>query len=383
MLGNSNETTRDTPQRLLFGPIDAYGTGAIPRRLLGEPRRARGLADYFDTIKVKHVSGGWSTIKQKAYEQGRNKMQSVKLNWGWLDEEPPEDVYAEVLTRTNAGGEKVGESGLVYITATPLLGITHVVKSFYPTPKLKSKHLTMMDIWEVEHYTDEQKQAIVDTYPDHERDARSKGIPALGSGKVFPVAAEQLECDIFAVPSHWYQLIGCDFGWDHPTAFVHCAIDRDTQTFYVVNAYRQPRQVAAIHAAAVKPWGNHPVAWPHDGYIHDKSSGEQIAAAYRTNGLRMMMEHSTHPAGGFGTEAGVQEMHQAMLTGKFKVMKHLNDWWGEYHTYHRKDGAIVKSDDDLMSATRMAWMMQRYARTPEVRHTPMTLDAYEPFGAMN
>ncbi len=32
--------------------------------------------------------------------------------------------------------------------------------------------------------------------------------------------------------------------------------------------------------------------------------------------------------------------------------------------YHRKDGKIVKLMDDLMSATRYAVMMERYASAP-------------------
>lgn len=383
VIAETNETTRDTPQKLLFGPPNAIGTGAIPKRCIGEIRKARGVADYFDTVLVKHVSGGESIIKFKAYKQGREKMASDTLDVVWEDEEPPPEIHSEVVTRTNAGGGP-GESGLVYITATPLLGMTEVVDGFYPEPKTSSKHLTQMEIWDVPappigHYTDEQKQEIVDNYPAHEREARSLGIPSRGSGNVFPVPWDDISVEPFQIPGYYYQIIGSDFGWKHPTAFAHCAIDRDSKTFYVVNAYRRAEQVAAIHAAAVRPWGPHPVAWPHDGYIHDKSSGDEIAASYRNHGLRMMMEHSTHPFGGFGTEAGVQEMHEAMETGHFKVFEHLDMWKSEFRNYHRKEGEIVKVKDDLMSATRMAWMMQRYACPVEQIHHAQTTDKYDPF----
>ena len=50
-----------------------------------------------------------------------------------------------------------------------------------------------------------------------------------------------------------------------------------------------------------------------------------------------------------------------MQTGRFKVFKHLNDWWEEFRLYHRKDGKVVKEGDDLMAATRYALMMLRHA----------------------
>jgi hypothetical protein len=52
-----------------------------------------------------------------------------------------------------------------------------------------------------------------------------------------------------------------------------------------------------------------------------------------------------------------------MESGRFKVFKHLNDWFDEFRLYHRKDGKVHKEGDDLMSATRYAVMMLRHART--------------------
>ena len=56
-----------------------------------------------------------------------------------------------------------------------------------------------------------------------------------------------------------------------------------------------------------------------------------------------------------------------MNTGRFKVFKHLNDWFEEFRLYHRQDGKVVKEGDDLMAATRYALMMLRWARTETAR----------------
>jgi hypothetical protein len=62
-------------------------------------------------------------------------------------------------------------------------------------------------------------------------------------------------------------------------------------------------------------------------------------------------------------EAGLMDMLNRMQSGRFKVFKHLNDWWEEFRLYHRKDGKVVKEGDDLLCATRYAIMMLRFAST--------------------
>ena len=67
--------------------------------------------------------------------------------------------------------------------------------------------------------------------------------------------------------------------------------------------------------------------------------------------------------GGNGVEAGVLEMLDRMQTGRWKVFSHLSDWFEEFRMYHRKDGKIVKEMDDLLSSSRYAMMMKRFAIT--------------------
>lgn len=219
--------------------------------------------------------------------------------------------------------------------------------------------------WEdVPHLTDRQKAEMLATMPPHEREARAKGVPMLGSGPVFPVSEAAITCDAIPIPAHWAQLIGMDFGWDHPFAAVHVAWDRDADVVYVTRCYRESRATPIIHAAALRPWGAWvPCAWPHDGYQHDKGSGQQLAALYRQQGLMMLASHATHADGGYGIEAGVTMMLERMQTGRLKVFRHLNNWFEEMRLYHRKDGRIVKEQDDLMSATRITIMSLRFATT--------------------
>jgi hypothetical protein len=230
------------------------------------------------------------------------------------------------------------------------------------------RSITRMTIDDAEHYSPEARAAIINSYPAHEREARVRGIPTLGSGRVFPVSEELIEEEAIDVPKHWPTIGGLDFGWDHPTAAVKIAWDRDFDIVHVLNAYRVREQTPVIHAAALESWGKAlPWAWPHDGLQHDKGSGNQLASQYRTRGLNLLPERATFEDGSFGLEAGVSEMLERMQTGRWKVAKHLNEWFEEFRLYHRKDGLIVKERDDLMSASRYAMMMLRYAEPEKAK----------------
>jgi phage terminase large subunit-like protein len=362
--GVTGESTRDNPQRILLGRPGQWGTGAIPKANLADTSASRGLADAVDTISVRHVTGDLSSIQLKSYEKGREKWQGETLDIVWFDEEPPEDIYTEGLTRTNATG------GMTLITFTPLLGMTEVVRRFL-MDKPEGTHVTTMTIEDAEHYTPEQRAQIIASYKEYERDARTQGIPQLGSGRVFPIGEDEITVAPFPIPSHWPQICGLDFGWDHPSAAVRLAWDRDNDCLYVTAAHRQREQTPAMFAASVRPWGEWlPYAWPHDGLQHDKGSGDQLAAQYRQQGLKMLHERATFEDGTSGLEAGVTEMLDRMETARLKVFSTLSPWFEEFRLYHRKNGLIVKLGDDLMSATRCAMMMRRAATVQFKRVEP-------------
>lgn len=125
--GDTSETTRDVVQLELMGPKEDMGTGMIPKRcLVGEPSSRRGVADAVDVAKVKHVSGGVSSLGFKSYDQGRKKFQGTKKHVIWLDEEPDAPIYDECMLRL------MTTDGLMLCTFTPLLGLTEIALRFLP-----------------------------------------------------------------------------------------------------------------------------------------------------------------------------------------------------------------------------------------------------------
>lgn len=230
-----------------------------------------------------------------------------------------------------------------------------------------------MTIDDAEHYTEQQRKEIVEAYPEHEREARAKGIPVLGSGRIFPIAEEMIACDAITIPEHWPRIGAMDFGWDHPFAAVDLAWNKDADVIYVTKSYRVSKTTPIIHAAALKPWGEWlPWAWPRDGRRETlEGAGVALASQYRTQGLDMLLDHSQFEDGSVSVEAGLMEMLDRMKTSRFKVFRHLSDWFSEFRLYHRKDGLVVKEIDDLMAATRYGVMMRRFAKVkPKKREAP-------------
>ena len=84
----------------------------------------------------------------------------------------------------------------------------------------------------------------------------------------------------------------------------------------------------------------------------------------------MLPQHATHEEGGFGLEAGILDMLDRMKTNRLRVFSTLTLWFAEKRGYHRQNGIIKKERDDLMSATRMAVMMRRFAEVKRGASAP-------------
>lgn len=361
----SGELTKKGVQRLLLGNPETperWGTGSIPRDTIVSHPLSPHVRNLVSAIVVKHVAGGESVLTMASYDQGRTKWQADTLDLVWFDEEPPEDVYIEGITRTNVS------QGPIFITFTPLMGMSAVVRRFYPVmTAFPNTAVIQASLEDAEHYTPEQREAIRASYPEHERKARAKGIPSMGSGLVFgEVDEDEIRIAPFPIPGHWPQIAGLDIGWEHPTAGARLAWDKDTDTIYVTAGYRKKHQTPLLFSASVKPWGLWlPWAWPpdakQDGQKFDSDDTRSLAKIYAGHGLKMLPIHAQNEDGTNSVEAGVQEMTERMLTGRWKVFSSVVDWFEEFRTYHRKEGLIVRLADDLICASRYAYMMRRFA----------------------
>ena len=357
--GESTEHNRDVLQEKLCGEPGvevAWGSGLIPRDNLVGKSMARGIVDAIDTLHVRHKSGGISTLKFKSYEQGRSKFQGKPVDLVWGDEEPDMDVYTEMLARIAA------TNGSIFITFTPLKGITELWERFNAVSKYRYR--VVMAVKDALHFDTPEKIAkLLERYPTYQHATRLSGQPMMGEGQVFLTPEDNLkEPTLTYIPAHWTKLFSIDFGIGHPFGCTLQLWDRDNDVIHIHEAWKIADQTPVQHAMRMKQIGIMvPVAWPQDGTAREKS-GETVSKLYKDQGLKMCDNHATFEDGGYGTEAGVLEMDERMKTGRLRVNAALGDWFEEYRGYHRKNGLIVKERDDIMSATRIGIMAKRFGR---------------------
>jgi phage terminase large subunit-like protein len=357
---------RDVMQKLLFGePGDpeALGSGTVALDLITDkPSMARGHTDAFDTVRVKHVSGGTSVIRFRSYQAGREAFQGVTLDLIVFDEEPPLDVYAEGITRITATN---GRALMVY---TPMGGPGEVTRRFTQEAS-PDRAIVKMSLYDIAnspggHLTLEQVEAIKRNSLPHEMRTRVYGEDMQGEGSVFPIDEESIiEPPIVNVPPHWFKIWGIDFGINHPFAAVLLLYDSDADLVHVHHCIRLKGQTPLQHAVPMKAIGaDVVVAYPSDGDNREMGTGDPLARLYRDQDLRMLPSHATFEDKTISTERGILEIWQRMTTGRFKVASTQLPWFEEFRGYHRKNNQIVKLYDDLMSATRIGIMALRFAK---------------------
>jgi len=361
-----NSDTKDILQAELLGSSIDFGSGMVPKNRIAKMTRKAGVADAIETVYVRF---GTPTCKCKylefcedcvlshctfkSYEQGRTGFQGTKQQVIWLDEEPTDyGIFTECLTRTM----DKENPGIIYCTFTPLFGLSEVVLQFLPegkipsngiNPKAPFRFVTQVEWSEVPHLNEEQKGELLQSYSEHEKLARSKGIPSLGAGAIYPYPEDEITVEPFPIPGYWPRVYGMDVGWNK-TCAIWGAIDPSSNQIYLYSEHYESRAAPAIHAAAIRargPWIVGVVDPAAEKNINNVD-GKSLLALYESEGLDLVLANNA-------PEAGIFKMGQLLESGQLKVFSTLRNWLVEYRLYRRnEDGKIVKRDDHLMDATR-------------------------------
>jgi phage terminase large subunit-like protein len=437
--GDTMLTTRDILQKSLLGPHENVPvkkwTGMIEAKYIIEVvRRSGGITNCIDTIRVRHKSGGTSRLSFLSYDMGRRVFQGFECDGFWIDEEPPDpaerleaqasgssDIYGECLLRT------MTTDGIVIATFTPLKGWTPFMRGYFGTammpgteedgPDVPAKPLMtsspegaaaeaeereyavasdtltqQQDInpfgvsqprliigatWDdAPHLTEKVKAQQWASMLPYQRAARTKGIPQLGAGAVYPIDEADLRVADFAIPEHWWRGFGMDVGGGaKPTAAVFCALNPEDRVLHVTAVYKRASTEPSLHAAAIKERMMRPTGWMWPGVgdaaalIMTDHDAEQLVFVYRRLGLDLHLPDKA-------VETGIADVWDLMVTGRFRVFASCQAWFEEFRMYRRDArGRVVKSNDHLMDSTRyMARSgMTRMKRKPVKDVSPKVL----------
>lgn len=209
-----------------------------------------------------------------------------------------------------------------------------------------AKHVTMCGWDDVPHLDKQTKDELLASTPRHLRDARSKGIPSLGAGAIYPFEESEISVPPFRIPAYFRKGYALDVGWNK-TAAIFGALDGDTDILYLYSEHYRGEEEPVIHAKAIQARG----AWMQ-GVIdpasrgRNQADGKKLYELYRNAGLNL------YPADN-AVESGVYEVNERLATGRLKVFSTCKNWFAEQRIYRRdENGKIIKKMDHLMDATR-------------------------------
>lgn len=379
-VGKLNETTRDVLQYELLGRWGEFGTGMIPKDCIVKTSSRPGIPNAVQDAFIQHVSGGVSELGFKAYQQDIDSFMGTARHVVWHDEECKSlPIYSECLTRT------MTVDGIIYTTFTPLMGLSPVVMSFLHGGKFPpdgivrnedgeaaNKYVVNCDWDNAPHLTEESKTRLLASYTPFERESRSRGIPSLGAGAVYPVFEDDIKVDPFPIPSWYKRAFGMDFGW-RKTAVVWGAQDPDTGIIYLYSEHYLGKVTPPIHAEAIKARGEMVGACDPAGGGVNQSTGLSMIQEYESMGIELFAGTKGFKIN--SVEPGIAKVLTLLESGQLKVFSNLTHWFEEFRVYRREEDnngelKIVKRDDHELDATR--YLIYAWDQIAQEPHDPDT-----------
>lgn len=368
-IGKDARATRDTLQKELLGGIGEWGTGMIPAHALGKFFALQGTPQAIDVVKIKHISGGWSELGFKNCQQDVGSFMGTSRHVILGDEEITLEIYNECNIRTAT------TNGLIMLTFTPLDGLTPLVVNFCKRADylVGAKPIVSVDQdledageedgeqavgfhtskaviqagWDDVPWLDaETKFRLLEDTPIHLRDARSKGLPAMGSGNVYSIPLEAVLEAPFAIPESWPRMYGLDVGWNR-TAAVWGALDPATDTLHIYDEHYRGKEEPFVHAYSIRARGE----WIH-GAIDPASrgrsqiDGKRLISDYKELGLILFDAKNE-------VESGLLNTQQRLQSGRLRIFSTCVNLQKEYMLYRRdKHGKVIKENDHALDALR-------------------------------
>ena len=209
-----------------------------------------------------------------------------------------------------------------------------------------AKHLTSCSWDQVPHLSAEAKESLFASIPKYQLDARTKGIPLLGSGAIYQISLDDLTINDVDLQPHWPRAYAFDVGWQK-SAVLWGSLCRETDTLFIYSEHYRGEAEPVIHAEAIKARGK----WMR-GAIDPAArgrgqiDGRNLLQMYQDLGLDLVPADNS-------VEAGIYNVMMRMSSGRLKIFKSCQNLLAELRLYRRDErGRVVKTRDHLCDCLR-------------------------------
>lgn len=212
-----------------------------------------------DAISYRDANKDWPAylrtvdgveILFKSADQGRGAFQGTAIGGAWIDEQIPQDVLEETMTRC------IDYGAPLFQTLTPLEPDEFLEERFDDPPDGWHWYETTIDENRISiggTLRDEEVDRFLASIPPLLRETRRRGVFASYEGVVFPEFSRHVhvrDFDVGMIPGEWYRFRGVDFGMNSPTCVLWAALDPE-DVLWVYDEHHEAHATAEHHAREV------------------------------------------------------------------------------------------------------------------------------------
>lgn len=361
-------------QQELMGSADAklihnIGSGAIPRDAIVFDTIRSDSANII-AVEIRHKSGGLSRLIFGNYTQEVRNMQGFKLDIVVFDEQPPDEMFSELVTRTAT------LQGQVMCSFTPLKGLNGLVSKFwnrepgYEFIRVSWADVDEYDLWGLPFLLKSTREQLERDFMPWEREARIAGIPVLGQGAVFQLRSwptyKPNEWDLKSIQG-MERIIALDLGlindktvisfmfWNpqERIAYLHQQI--------TVTGLEEANPVNYIQYLMRPEVFGCPIVLPADASTQGRytMSSSSIRELFEEYGLNVWHRAIMNPKNSEGKvnnhkAFGINVMRQMMEAGTFLINENCTGFLREAQNYFVDDKGRYSDPDDCIDSARYA-----------------------------
>lgn len=350
---------------------EQVGTGAIPRYCIIQDTMRNDGANCLG-VEVRHITGAKSYLLFANYTQEVRQMQGFKLNLAVFDEQPPDDFFSEIVTRTAT------TQGQVLCSFTPLKGLNGLVSKFwnkedgYNFIRVAWTDVPEYDPWHEPFLLNETRRQLERDYLPHEREARIAGKPVMGKGAVFQIrdwpTYKASEYNFREMPQI-HRVISLDLGLVNDKTVISLLYwDPYEQVIYL----HKQIVVQGVEEAVPTQYINHllrpevfgtPIVLPADAntagrYTMSSSSIRELFEQYELNVYQKAIMNPPDSQGRVTNHKsyGINQMRQMLEFGTMMVNENCVDFLREAQNYYVDEHGRFSDPDDCIDSARYGVM---------------------------